>query len=80
MDCEQHPTTKLKLVGGSIINIIGDDVTVKTSLGEYFGRVLLYNGEDKITLEAYGGEDEDGGDIRQVIQILAPEMVITTIN
>jgi hypothetical protein len=53
-----------------MLNIIDKEVTVKTSLGVYKGKVLFYNGGNKITL-LY---DE------QVRQILSDDMVITVLN
>lgn len=50
-----------------MLNIIDKEVSVKTSIGVYKGKVLFYNGGNKITLLSE----------TETIQILSDEMVIS---
>lgn len=49
-----------------MFNIVGKEVIIKTHLGSYKGKVLFFNGGDKITISTG----------KRKLQILAPEMVI----
>lgn len=53
-----------------MLNIIDKEVSVKTSIGVYKGKVLFYNGGNKITLLTD----------KATIQILSDEMVVTMLN
>lgn len=62
-----------------MINIIGLDVIVKTPISEHFGRVIAYNGSNKISLNTRAGED-DTGDTTKTIIIQSDTIVIDTIQ
>lgn len=63
-----------------MLEIIGKDAIVKTNLTEVFGRVLFYNGDNKITIERCGGEDEEGNDIPRLEIITSRDMVISIVE
>lgn len=50
-----------------MLNIIDKDVLVKTALGTFKGKVLFYNGGNKITLLRE----------TETVQILSDEMIIS---